>query len=114
MGDERPVRDATTETTKRGDNSQPKKMKNMRCNEPGVSYVIIVCRRFACGRLKFWNEGCFGQEDVMVGVGLGAYDCECVMGTGGRDERPDEDGAGPCAGGVTGRVGHLEEERGNC
>ena len=60
--------------------------------------MIIVCRRFADGRLRFWKAGCFGQEDTIGGgVAFASYDCECVSGPTGRMEREDDE-EGDCAG----------------
>lgn len=58
--------------------------------------MIIVCRRFDDGRLRFWNAGCFGHEDVIGGGGADVYDCDCAMGIAGRDEREEEEEG--CAG----------------
>ena len=61
------------------------------------SYVIIVCRRFADGRLRFWNAGWRGHEDGTGGV-VG-NDCECAAGAFVREERFDaDDGCGALAG----------------
>lgn len=68
------------------------------------SYVIIVCRRFADGRLKFWNAGWLGRDDGTGGAmfEFDGNDWECTGGACVRKERFDEDEG--CGGALEGEA----------
>lgn len=53
--------------------------------------MIIVCRLFADGRLRFWKAGCLGHEDTICGVEFALCDCVCGMAVEVRGEREELD-----------------------
>jgi len=55
------------------------------------SYVIIVCRRFADGRLRFWKAGCLGNDETIGGVAFALCERECGSDGTGRGERDEEE-----------------------